>query len=247
MLYNVVKSPVEVSMSPRSVVFDRRSVVAAALHLVREQGWEALTARAVADRLGASVAPLYKTFASMADLEQAVLEAARHALEEFMRRTYSGMEFLNVGVGLAEFARDEPNLFRALFQARHKRAEIVAAIADSIIGHMKGKPLPDGLCDDSLRQLFDHVRLYTLGLATAVVAGWWPDSSTAALVRELGRVGHIFIVAEAGGMGAYASLPGAGAGYRQPATSPAAVGPAPVAPKPEVAEEINNRRFFEED
>jgi AcrR family transcriptional regulator len=234
-------------MAPKKVVFDRRTIIAAALPLVREEGWDALTARRVAEKLGASVAPLYKTFGSMADLERVVLEEARRLLEERTRMRYTEMEFLNIGVGVVEFARDEPNLFRAIYQTRHGRADIVQTITDSILARMKQQPLLDRLSEASLRRLLDNIRLYTLGLATAVVAGWWPDSSTAAIVRELGNMGHILTFAEAAGIADGDSPQSRAAWSRLLGKPGGAQMECPMEPGTELPESINNERFFEED
>lgn len=59
---------------PRSTSFSPDEVGRAALELVRAQGWDALTARAVGARLGVSVAPVYGAFASMEELSDWLLE-----------------------------------------------------------------------------------------------------------------------------------------------------------------------------
>lgn len=237
-------------MSPRVVVFDRQAVVAAALQLVREAGWEAMTARSVAGKLGASVAPVYKAFGAMADLELAVLEEARRLLEERTRQKHTEMGFLNIGVGVVQFARDEPNLFRALYQVRHGRADIVQAITDSILARMRQEPMLGRLPEESLRRLLDNVRLYTLGLATALVAGWWSPSSGDEIVRRLMDVGHVFSLAEAGGTAECDSPASRAAWKRLLGGEPGPDGSCPLARREEMpsrGEKLNNNRFFEED
>lgn len=237
-------------MSPRTVVFDRPAIIAAALQLVREDGWEALTARRVAERLNASVAPLYKTFGAMADLELAVLAEIRRLLEERTHQHYTDMDFLNIGVGVVEFARDEPNLFRALYQVRHGRADIVQTITDSILERMKQQPMLDRLPEAALRRLLDNVRLYTLGLASAVVAGWWSDSSREAIVRRLMNTGHIFSFSEMAGITECDSLQSRDAWNRLLGKERVVEAACPLAPCQEtspLSDRINNTRFFEED
>jgi hypothetical protein len=82
----------------------------AAIGLVREEGWQALTARALGKRLGASVAPVYSTFGSMEALERAILQEARRRLEKAMSASCTPQAFLNIGVGMAVFAREEAHL-----------------------------------------------------------------------------------------------------------------------------------------
>lgn len=237
-------------MSPRAVVFDRQAIVSAALQLVREEGWDALTARRVGEKLGASVAPVYKAFGAMGDLELAILEEARGLLEEYTRRHYTEMDFLNIGVGVVEFARAEPNLFRAIYLERHGRAEIIQALTGSILSRMRAQPMLDRLPEASLRRLLDRVRLYTLGMASAILAGGWTDSSTEAVVRQLMEVGSLFTLAELNGTADCLSPQSREAWQRVLGPDARGESECPLASRPVVsppARPIDNDRFFEED
>ncbi len=47
---------------PRSFKFERQDIVSAALAITRESGFQAVTARAVGDRLGSSTKPIFGLF-----------------------------------------------------------------------------------------------------------------------------------------------------------------------------------------
>jgi AcrR family transcriptional regulator len=113
-------------VSPRKLTLDKDRVLAASVQLVQREGLAALSARAVADQLGASVAPIYRAYASMDQLTQAVLDTAMEQLDEYVARPYTDFPFRSAGVGLVMFARDEPRLFRALFVDQQNAAELVA-------------------------------------------------------------------------------------------------------------------------
>jgi AcrR family transcriptional regulator len=172
-------------MSPRETTFDRGSVLEAAISVVRERGWGALTARSVAGRLKASVAPVYSAFGSMEALEREILEEARRRLDEKMAVPYTEGAFLNIGVGMAVFARDEAQLFSALFHTRHNYPDIVDAIFASILASMKADPLLRLLSEASLERLLQNLGMYTLGLATSIVYGRREDPSTENIIRQL--------------------------------------------------------------
>ena len=187
-------------MAPKSIAFNRDVVLAAALEVVRKSGLDHLTARAAAKRLKASVAPVYRAFRSMDDLTRAVLEAARIRMDEETRRPFSDIPFLNIGVGIVVFARDETRLFQALFLSRHRNKDILEKFNASVLTRMKEDAMLRPLPDSSLERLLDSIWLYTLGLATAIVYGQVPDMRTETIVRRLKDMGNILMYAEVAGI-----------------------------------------------
>jgi AcrR family transcriptional regulator len=187
-------------MSPKETTYDKATVLAAAVDLVRDKGWEALTARAVADRLQASVAPVYSTFGSMESLERAILEEARRRLHESTTIAYTPGAFLNIGVGIVVFAREEGHLFTALFHTRHNHADIVDGVFASILGRMKADPMLRQLSDRSLERLLHYLGMYTLGLAAAIVYGRNVDPSTENIIALMNNAGNMTIFGEVSGL-----------------------------------------------
>lgn len=187
-------------MSPRETAFDKATVLAAALELVRAKGWESLTARAIADRLKASVAPVYSTFGSMEALEREILEEARRRLNDKTRVAYTENAFLNVGVGMVVFAREEAHLFSALFHTRHNHSDIVDGVFAAILERMKAEAMLRLLSDSSLERLLHSLGMYTLGLAASIVYGRGLDSSTENIIRLLKNAGNMMIFSEVSGI-----------------------------------------------
>ncbi len=187
-------------MSPRDTTFSPEAVLAAAMALVREEGWDALTARGLARRLRASVAPVYSAFGSMEGIQKEVLKEARRLLTGMTGREYAESSFLNVGVGMAVFARDETQLFRALFLTLHPDPEILAGFDDAILETMKNDGFLRLLPPASLRRLLDNLWLYTLGLAASIIYGRAEDPSTDGLIRSLKNAGNMMIFGEFSGL-----------------------------------------------
>ncbi len=192
-------------MSPREMSFDRGTVLAAAVEVVREKGWKSLTARAVAKRLDSSVAPVYSTFGSMEGLEHEVLEEARRRLDERTSVPYTEGAFLSIGVGMVVFAREEGHLFRALFHTRHNHPEVIDKVLSSILERMKTDPMLRQLPDASLERLLHYLGTYTLGLAASIVYGQREDPSTENIIRLLLNAGNMMIFGEVSGIADYES------------------------------------------
>lgn len=187
-------------MSPKETTFDKTTVLAAALKIVREKGLEHLTARAVADRLESSVAPVYSTFGSMEALEREILREARRLLHERTIVPYTDSAFLNIGVGIVVFARDESHLFNALFHTSHNHADIVAGVFSSILERMKADTVLRLLSDASLERLLHYLGTYTLGLAASIVYGRTVDASTGNIIRLMKNAGNMTIFGEVSGL-----------------------------------------------
>lgn len=187
-------------MSPREMTFDKETVLAAAVEIIRKDGWKSLTARAVAERLKSSVAPVYSTFGSMEALEREVLEEARRRLHDRTAVPYTENSFLNIGVGVVVFAREEGHLFSALFHTRHNHPEIVAKVDASILERMKADPTLRILPDPSLERLLHYLGTYTFGLAASIVYGPREDPATENIIRLLKNAGNMMIFAEISGI-----------------------------------------------
>jgi AcrR family transcriptional regulator len=187
-------------MAPKTIEFKCDVVLAAAVGVVRRQGLDGLSARSVAARLKASVAPVYSAFRSMAELERKVLVEARRLMDERTRRNFSEMPFLNIGVGIVTFARDEPRLFSALFLSRHPFQDILAAFHASVLARMKTDAMLRLLPDAALKRLLDALWFYTIGLSTALVYGQLVAADDEHLIAYLRNMGNILILAEVMGV-----------------------------------------------
>lgn len=187
-------------MSPKQVTFTRPAVLSAALELIRQHGWESLSARGLAQKLKSSVAPVYSAFGSMAALQRQVLLEARRLLDATVAVSYTDMPFLNIGVGVVAFARQEPNLFRALFLQRHGQPDILRAFHDSILKHMSQDAMLKLLSEASRRRLLENIWLYTLGLANSIIFDQIKHVSTEKIIRLLKDAGNVLIYAEAAGI-----------------------------------------------
>lgn len=187
-------------MAPKRIAFEEGVVLTGAMDVVRRKGLEGLTARAVASHLRSSVAPVYRSFRSMEELERAVLEESRRVMDEMTRRAFTDIPFLNIGVGIVIFAREESRLFQALFLSRHHGLDILESFRESVLDRMRADAMLRLLPESQLRRLLISIWLFTLGLATAIVYGQLPDADTDEIVRRLKDMGSVLMFAEVSGL-----------------------------------------------
>ena len=159
---------------PPKVKVTRDDILDAALALVREEGTEALTTRAVAARLKCSTQPIFSNFPNMDGLRRAVLEKA-YAM--YAQRTFAAMQsgrfppYKASGMAYIEFAVDEPQLFRMLYMRDRAGEERIDDTAESeqIIGVMMKS---NGLTYEKAHQLHEAMWVFVHGLAVLYATGF---------------------------------------------------------------------------
>ena len=74
---------------PPTAKFSKEKIVEAALDIVRTEGFDALTARALGTKLGSSARPIFTVFSNMEEVQQSVTEAAKMLYKEYVRKGLS--------------------------------------------------------------------------------------------------------------------------------------------------------------
>ncbi len=161
---------------PRKNMFTREQIVSSALELVREQGMEALTARGLGEKLGASSKPIFSWLRSMEQVRAAVMEAADQVYQTYLK---SGMQegkyppFKAAGMAYIRFAKEEKQLFRLLFMRdrshephQEKEGAEVAALMTELVQKNAG------LNEQSARMLYLENWIYVHGIASMIATGY---------------------------------------------------------------------------
>lgn len=116
---------------PPSIKTTKEEIVRAAFEIVREQGAEALSVRAVAKALGCSTQPVMYHFGSIAELKKEVYIMADNYHTRYITTPDPASPMQGVGLAYIRFAREEKHLFRFLFQsdafAQRSLDELIAA------------------------------------------------------------------------------------------------------------------------
>lgn len=174
---------------PPKFKFTRDELVAAAFAIVRRNGWAALTTRSLAAALGASARPIYSFFASMSELEEAVVRKAVDLLSVYMTRKRTGDPWHDHGIGYVLFAMEEKALFRAVNDERHiaqfKRYGDV--IWENLTASLSDYPPFRGLTAEQVYRIQLNRWLFAHGLAFSASnppPDTWTRENVAAAVQE---------------------------------------------------------------
>lgn len=178
---------------PPKTKFSQEVVLDAAYELAREQGFSALSTRSIADRLGSSTAPIYSCYPSMEDLVAAVFDRAKQRMAEYMKHNWTAAPFLNMGIGIVMFSRDESVLFRTiLFDV----PELSIANPDSMeenIQMMGADPMFRELPQEAMAKILEKMSVVTYGLASVVTSGVIPNVDAKWVADWLEDIGGVII------------------------------------------------------
>ena len=104
-------------MPPKTRI-TREMIVDAAFRIVREEGYEHLSARNIADSLGCSTQPVLYSFKTIDEIIEAVYEKAdKYHTKFILPEGREDNPLLELGLNYIRFGHDEKNLFRFLFQS----------------------------------------------------------------------------------------------------------------------------------
>jgi AcrR family transcriptional regulator len=184
----------------KEIIYSQERVGREALDLVREKGWFSLSARSIAKRLGSSVGPIYSAFGSMEGLQSYVLDGAARVFDACITGAGTGKSFLDMGIGMALFARDEPLLYRALVEDGVSSGRLDAYKAE-LLERYRSDDAFAFIALQRRNRIFERMWLFSLGLATALVHGYAEDRTNGGIADLLRGQGAIVIYGEAVGLG----------------------------------------------
>jgi len=160
---------------PRRSSYRRDTVLAAALELVREKGMDALSARALAARLGCSVAPIFGLFSDMEEVRTEVIGRMKEIYSSYVAEGLrDAIPFKGVGKAYIRFAVEEPNFFRTLFMCDNgdfTMDDVLPSVDDNYQAIFQSIARSYRLTDADSRRLYLHMWIYTHGIAVLCVTG----------------------------------------------------------------------------
>lgn len=176
---------------PPKEKFTKEHILEAAFQLAAQEGFRSITARAVAKRLGSSVAPIYTHFPTISALTEAVVEKV-FALSDGMVAKAQGKDFFEkVGHASLNFASSYPVLARELVLHPNPYMERYADVEERLLPLLAEDSSMKDLSPEGRRRLLFKMRVFQTGLLALVANGHTPDwMDTEALEHLLFEVGE---------------------------------------------------------
>ncbi len=156
---------------PPKAKFTKEEIVQAAFHIVRTDGLEALTSRALGTHLGSSARPIFTVFQSMDEVQEAVIEAAKALYKEYVHQGLAWEHpFKGVGTQYILFSIQEPKLFQLLFMREQPQipdfSGVLPLIEESYGEILLSIQKDYGIDQFFAEKLYHHLWIYTHGIAT---------------------------------------------------------------------------------
>ncbi len=161
---------------PPKAKFTREEIVAAGLEIVREEGIEALTARALGARLGSSPRPVFTVFESMDEVVNEVRLSVKRLYASYIDRGLKAeIAFKGVGTQYILFAIKEPKLFQLLFMEEQESVPSISGVLPLIEENydriVRSVQESYGLDSGAAKKLYRHLWIYSHGIATLCATG----------------------------------------------------------------------------
>ena len=176
-------------MTPKTK-FDQDTIVRAALEIAKEKGFAGITARNVAKRLNASVAPIYVNFATVDELVEAVIKRVFALSETLLAHQEGENLFERIGKASLAFAREYPVLFRELSIQPNPYMASYETIENSLIEALANDASMKDWTPAERKRLLLKMRVFQTGLSVMIANGHVPAGLDAhdfdALLMETG-------------------------------------------------------------
>lgn len=177
---------------PPKAKFSREEIIDAAINIVREDGFDALTSRALGTKLGSSARPIFTIFQNMEEVQQEVIITAKQKYREYISKGLSqDLAFKGVGMEYILFSINEPKLFQLLFMTEQSQIPdltgVLPLIDDSYEQILRSIQSGYEIDKSSAEILYRHLWIYTHGIATLCATNMcrFTDEEVSSMIRQV--------------------------------------------------------------
>ena len=161
---------------PPKKKFSKEQIVDKAFEIAKTEGIDSITARRIAEELKCSVAPIYFNFKDIDDLKQAVVRKIFELTRKLAQKTYTGDQFLDIGIASLKFAKDYSVLFRELVLTKNKYMDDYdQELGNDIIGEIIKEKELSQFSEEEVGIIFLKMRIFQLGLSVMVANELLPE------------------------------------------------------------------------
>ncbi len=158
-------------MPPKSK-FTKEEIIQVALEIARINGIDAITARALGERMGSSPKPIFNFFKNMKEVQQEVIKSAKCLYSKYVSKGFNQTDmptFKAVGMQYILFAIEEPKLFQILFMSEQLKKpsgfNVLPMIDDQYSEILLSVQKNHDLDQKNAEKVYRHLWIYTHGIA----------------------------------------------------------------------------------
>ena len=152
-------------MGPK-IKFTKEQIIEAAFEIARTEGFDSITMRKIAEKMGSSVAPIYVNFRNVDELNEALIEKIISISRQLLMEEDTGNPFSDMGKASLRFALEYSVIFRDLLAKSGKYMQgYDEKMMPALIEEMQKDPELNGFTVDELKTIFLKMRIFQLGLS----------------------------------------------------------------------------------
>ncbi|MGL4403190.1 MAG: TetR/AcrR family transcriptional regulator [Fusobacteriaceae bacterium] len=160
---------------PKKAIFKKKQIHNKAYEMFEKYGLEEITARSLAKALNASPAPIYSYYESMDVLKEELIDRAKKRFLEYLNNEETEFEFLNIGLGICYFAREEKQLFKNIFLKDISYRDLIREFRDLVKQQMGRDERFSAISEEDKVDLFLDSWIYVHGFATLISTGYFEN------------------------------------------------------------------------
>ena len=153
---------------PKKAIFTKEQIFKKAFEVFKQNGLEAITARNLA---------IYSFYTSLDILKKDLINKAKDVFMEYVKKPTTEYIFLNIGIGVCMFAREEKQLFHTIFLKDTSYSGLVREFRDLIKVEMSKDSRFDKLDEEFKTKLFLDCWMYAHGFSTLIATNYFKDVS----------------------------------------------------------------------
>lgn len=157
---------------PKKVIFSKEIVFNKAFEMFEKQGLDVITARNLGKELKASPAPIYSNYSSIDELKEELITVAKNRFMEYIKRPFTDLKYLNIGMGICVFARENKELFRSIFLREQSFTDIIRRFRDSVKTEIEKDERFTGLPVEFKDELLLDCWIFAHGYSTLIATGF---------------------------------------------------------------------------
>lgn len=158
---------------PKKAIFQKEQIFNKAFEIFEKEGLDVITARNLGKALKASPAPIYAHYASITDLKNELIDHAKDRFLDYLNRPFTDLRFLNIGMGICVFARENKSLFSSIFLREQSFDDLIRKFRDATKEEINKDERFNGLPSEFKDELLLDCWTFAHGLATLIATGFF--------------------------------------------------------------------------
>lgn len=171
---------------PNPIIVGKELIDKTAFEIVQYFGYEQLTARSIANKIGCSTKPIYRIYKNMDELKCELLEETAKYLRSYIS-LYKKMNnpLLDCSLAYISFIRSEKKLFEFIISEENSKIMNSVYYKDEFYKLLSDECVSKNYSIEKLEEVAEQIIIYTYGLAMMVYinASNWPEDDVITHMR----------------------------------------------------------------